>query len=428
MQPTPQATPGGLPRAAILTIGSELLRGDGLDTNSAWLGERLERLGIACVAHATCPDEQAAIVDALALACARVDLVIVTGGLGPTTDDLTRAAVAALAGVPLELHEASLAHIAALFERFGRTMSPSNRRQAEIPRGARVLTNEVGTAPAFALEHRGASIYCLPGVPREMRWLWSRYLEPELRLRGGRPLAERTFRTVGIAESALGERLDPLEVAAGVDVRYAAEEALGTIRVTVLAPDEELAQALWLRAKELVGAHIRAVGSDQLAEAAAGWLTARGLTLATAESCTGGRVAAAITAIPGASRVFGEGLVTYSNEAKSRLLGVPPALIAEVGAVSAEVAVAMARGARARSGAALGLGVTGIAGPGGGSAAKPVGLVHMAVAGPGEDDVIHRERRYPGTRDLVQVRATAGALGLVAEVCERLSGAAWPAP
>lgn len=428
MHPPPQASPGELRRAAIVTVGSELLRGDGLDTNSGWLGARLERLGIIAVTHATCPDDEAAIVDALAHACARVDVVITTGGLGPTTDDLTRAAAATLTGVPIELHEPSLAHIAALFASFGRTMSPSNRRQAEIPRGARVLTNEVGTAPAFVVEHRGVPIYCLPGVPREMRWLWDRYLEPELRARGGRPLAERTFRTVGIAESVLGERLAPLEEEAGVDVRYAAEEGLGTIRVTILAPGEEQAQALWLRAKELVGSHVRALGSDQLAEAVVGWLVARGLTLATAESCTGGRAAAAITAIPGASVVFGEGLVTYSNEAKSRLLGVPPALIADVGAVSAEVAVAMARGARARSGAALGLGVTGIAGPGGGSAAKPVGLVHMAVAGPGEGDVVHRERRYPGARDLVQVRATAAALGLLAEVCERLSGAAWPAP
>ncbi len=416
-----------LPRAAILTIGSELLRGDGVDTNSAWLSRRLEGIGYTCTLHLSCPDDEGAIVEGLAYAVPRADVVVTTGGLGPTVDDLTRAAVARFLGVPIETHPPSLEHIAALFARFGREMSASNRRQAELPQGARVLTNEVGTAPGFAASVAATgggevTIYSVPGVPREMRWMWSTYLLGELRARGGRALAERTFRTVGVAESVLGERLGPIEAAPDVEVRYAAEETRGTIRVTLLTTaGEERAQALWLEAKGLVGHHLRCLGTDELPEAVAAWLVARRLTLATAESCTGGRVAAALTAIPGISSVFGEGLVTYSNAAKTRLLGVPADLLAQHGAVSPEVAAAMARGARDRAGADLGLGVTGIAGPGGGSEEKPVGLVHLAVAGPGEA-VVHRERRFPGTRELVQARATAAALGLIAEVCEQQAG------
>ena len=229
----------------------------------------------------------------------------------------------------------------------------------------------------------------------------------------------RAFRCVGIAESALGERLRELEETPGVEVRYSVEEAAGTIEVRVLVAAHDgqaaapRAEALAARAHELVGAHhVCATGEASLAEGVAALLLDRGLTVASAESCTGGRIAAALTAIPGVSAAFLEGVVTYSNEAKTRLLGVPADVIAARGAVSREVACAMATGARERAGAAWGVSTTGGAGPGGGSTEKPVGLVHIAVAGPA-GQVHHVERRYPGDRDQVQARATAGALDLL---------------
>ncbi len=401
------------PKIAILTIGSELLCGDGLDTNSAWLSLRMSRLGLDCQLHISCPDDTSAIVSAIEYTAERVDVVVITGGLGPTVDDLTRAAIASYAGLPLELHEPSLEHIRGLFARFGRTMPESNVIQAELPRGARVLTNEVGTAACFALEHEGTLIYALPGVPREVYWMWDNHLSAELGVRGTGARAERTFRTVGISESALGERMQPIEAKGDMEVRYAAEESLGTIRVTLLAHTEDAAQQAWLQARELAGEHVCALGTDLLPEAVAALLVAKGLSVATAESCTGGRVASALTAIPGVSCSFQEGFVTYSNAAKTKHLGVPEALLAKHGAVSREVAEAMARGVRERTGSDLGLGVTGIAGPGGGSEDKPVGLVHMAVAGPGQGDLLHLRRRYPGTRTVIQTRATAGALDLI---------------
>ncbi|RMG06370.1 MAG: CinA family nicotinamide mononucleotide deamidase-related protein [Planctomycetota bacterium] len=400
-------------RAAIVAIGSELLCGDGLDTNSRWLSQRLEGLGLRVVLHLSCPDEVGAILDALRFAAERAQVLLTTGGLGPTRDDLTREAVARWAGVSLQLHEPSLERIRQLFARFGRDMPASNRVQAELPVGARVIDNEVGTASAFSLDHAGTRLYALPGVPREMRWLWENALAGELESADAAPPARRTFRTVGISESALGERLLSVEERPGVEVRYAAEERLGTIRVTLLHEDQDAVQDAWREARDLLGEHVCAVGGDTLAESLAGLLHARGLRVATAESCTGGRAAAALTALPGISRRFLAGFVTYSNRAKVRDLGVSEELLAARGAVCPEVAAAMARGARARAGADLGLGVTGVAGPGGGSSEKPVGLVHMAAAGPGDDDLRLLERRFPGDRDLVQARATAAALDLL---------------
>ncbi|MGE0709406.1 MAG: CinA family nicotinamide mononucleotide deamidase-related protein [Planctomycetota bacterium] len=408
---------------AILTVGSELLRGDGLDTNSQWLSQQLEGQGHRVRLHASVLDDEGDIVRALEAACTWAPLVFVTGGLGPTNDDLTRAAVARTAGVALRLDPDELAHIEALFQSFGRTMSPSNRRQAELPEGARALRNEVGTAPAFALELRGARVWVLPGVPREMRWLWERHIEAELRALAGRPRVERTFRTVGIGESVLGERLAPVEAVAGIEVRYAAEELEGTVRVTLLGEEEARVLEAWELARRAVGEAIVSEGAVRLPEAVIAALRARGQTLTIAESCTGGRVAAALIRVPGASEVFDRGLVTYSDRSKQELLGVPASLIDAEGAVCEQVARAMARGARAAGRTTIGLGVTGIAGPDGGSPDKPVGTVHLAVAwGEGPEDSIYLRARYPGGRELVQARAAAGALKLILDASARAGG------
>jgi len=403
------------PRAAIVTVGSELTSGDRVDTNSGWLSLRLEGLGFEVLRHRSCPDEVAEIALALTESRAGVEVVLVTGGLGPTRDDLTRDGVAqALGGVSCQLDLASWEHIQTLFERFGRVPSDSNRRQAELPEGARVLLNEVGTAPGFVVDLQGAPVYALPGVPREMRWLWDRYLSSELA--GLVPVDVRrhawSFRTVGIAESALGERLLELEEQPDCEVRYCVEEAHGTIHVSLLQSGPDRLAELSQRARDLVGEHLCAEGDETLAEALVRRLTEAGQTVATAESCTGGRVAGSLTAVPGASAVFLEGVVSYSNQAKARLLGVPSPLIEAHGAVSEQVARAMAEGVRDRSGATLGLATTGIAGPTGGTESKPVGLVHFAVAREGRETQ-HLSRVLPGSRALIQSRATATALDLL---------------
>lgn len=406
-------------RAGIITIGSELTSGTRLDTNSAWLAKRLPALGIETWIHRSVPDHLGAIVQAFEETLPEVRVVLCTGGLGPTSDDLTRDAIASMMKVDLVLDPPTLETIEGRFRAFGRVMSPSNGRQAEFPRGARILATEVGTAAGFVVVHRQVPIYCVPGVPREMRWMWDRYIQPDLQALGGAPRAVRAFRCVGIAESALGERLLPIEQEPGVEVRYSVEEAAGTIEVRLLADAAERVdaearvQALAERAHALLGAHhVCATGEASLAEGVGALLLERKLTVASAESCTGGRIAAALTAIPGISAAFLEGAVTYSNEAKTRLLGVPADLIAARGAVSEEVARAMATGARERAGADFAVATTGIAGPGGGSPDKPVGLVHLAVA-TRAGAVHHVERRYPGDRDQIQARSTAGALDLL---------------
>lgn len=401
---------------AILTIGSELLRGDGVDTNSAWLSRRLEGLGFRVRLHMSCLDDMDDIVAGIQRACEQAEVVILTGGLGPTGDDLTRAAVAQYLEEPLVLDEGELAHIEALFARFTRVMSPSNKTQALRPQSARPLRNEVGTAPAFCVEGiGGARIYSLPGVPREVYWLWDRHLAPELSAISGRARsAERTFRTAGIGESSLAEQLAPVEALPGIEVRYSAEESLGTVRITLLAEGEAEAQAAWEQAREIAGVHLAALGTDTLNEASAAALVAAGLTLTTAESCTGGRVTAQLVEVAGASAFLGRGFVTYSNASKTELVGVPAALIDAEGAVSEAVARAMAQGARRAGASDLGLGITGIAGPGGGSEEKPVGTVHFALAyGEREDQVLHLRRVFPGTRDLIQTRAAALGLHLI---------------
>jgi len=398
------------PRASILAVGSELTAGDLVDTNSAWLSKRLEGLGFEVVGHRACADVIPRIQAALGQACAEAQVVLITGGLGPTSDDLTVEALAGAAEQPLEFHEPTWAAIQQRFAAFGRVPNDQNRRQANLPRGATVLTNEVGTAPGLRLELDGARVYSLPGVPREMRWLWRTYLAPELGELGPGALAEWTFRTVGLSESVLAERMRPVEALEGLVVRYNVEEARGTIVVTLRARDREVLIRAQPLCRTAAGAYLCAEGSDHLVDALVADFAARGLTVATAESCTGGRVAAALTGVPGSSAVFLEGVVAYANAAKERL-GVDPALIATHGAVSPQVAHALAHAVRARSGADLAVAVTGIAGPGGGTETKPVGLVYFHAASAEAD--LPLERTFAGERTLIQARATALALDLL---------------
>lgn len=409
--------------AAIVAIGSELTTGRIVDTNSAWLSRRLMTLGVKPVVHLAIPDEKAAIIQGLRETAARAKAIVVTGGLGPTDDDLTRYAIAEALGVPLDLHEPSLEKVKAIFAKYGRTMSPSNRRQAEFPRGAKVLENDHGTAPGFSVELFGARLWCMPGVPREMFKMFERHVEPDLAALANLPpgsIAERMLRTCGIAESALGEQTTDLVSPddPSAEIAWCVQDGEGTILLTFTCRDRanpaaarERAEGLIQKARERLGRRVCVVGPQTLAERVLELLRERDRTVSTAESCTGGRIASWLTAVPGASKSFLEGTVAYANEVKTRRLGVPEELLAEHGAVSEPVARAMAEGSRKQSGTDYAIGVTGIAGPDGGTDAKPVGLVFIALAGPKGTHVV--ERRFWGDRNRIQVLASSSALDML---------------
>jgi nicotinamide-nucleotide amidase len=401
----------------LLTIGTELLLGFTIDTNGAEIARALAGIGVRVVRRTSVGDTPDAIREAVGDALSRTGAVVTTGGLGPTRDDVSKNVVAELYGMPLEFDQAIWQELVARFARLGRAPAPSNRGQAEVPRGATVLPNRWGTAPGLWFEGEPGLVIMLPGVPGEMRKLVEHEVVPRLagRSQGG-VIRSRLVRTTGIPESALAERLGqierdvaPLTLAylpgfEGVDLRLSAWS---------LAPhdaDARLAAgASLLRAR--AGGFAYGEGDDDLAAIVLERARSRRLRLGTAESCTGGLVGGRLTAIPGSSDVFIGGVICYSNELKTELLGVSPDLIAADGAVSESVACAMALGAIRRLGVDLAVAVTGIAGPGGGSETKPVGTVWLAAAA--AEVVEARRIQIPGDRHNVRVRAAQGALALL---------------
>jgi len=414
-----RATAGPLPVALVCT-GTELTAGRTVDTNAARLAQALAPLGARIVFHVTVGDDRAAIADAVRLACARARVVIVSGGLGPTRDDLTRDVLAAVSGRPLVLHRPSLERIA---ERLAARLGPgvpvpeNNRLQALVPRGSEVLPNPAGTAAGFALRLRGAWIVALPGVPRELDAMVEQDVLPWLRRKklARRATRARALTLFGIPESVaddaigrLGVPLDGLEIALTVD------EGAVKIILSSSAGDRGAARradVLHCALRRRFGNAMASPEGLPLAEAVARTLIRRRRTVALAESCTGGLVARKLAAVPGISASFLEAVVAYANRSKIRRLGVPPALIRRHGAVSAEVATAMARGIARTAGADLGVAVTGIAGPGGGTAEKPVGLVWFGVCARGRARA--ESRRFRGDRREVQERAAMTALDLL---------------
>jgi nicotinamide-nucleotide amidase len=402
----------------LITIGDELLLGFTIDTNAAHLARTLAAVGGRIVRRASVGDDATAIADAVREALDRTGAVITTGGLGPTADDLTKQAIGALFGRALALDEALLAELEARWQRrFNHPLPPSNRQQVMIPEGAEVLPNRHGSAPGIWLEdERGRWVAMLPGVPREMRGMLADTLLPRLdaRLSGGaRVIRSRTLRTVGIAESALADRLGDL--ARGVDglpLAYLPGAEGVDLRVTArnLTPgeaDHRLGVAVEaLRAR--VGAYVYGEDDADLAALVVQGCRVRGWTVAVAESCTGGMLGMRLTAVPGASDVVLGGVIAYANAVKVRDLDVPAALLEAEGAVSEGVARAMASGVRARCQAAVGIGITGIAGPGGGTPEKPVGTVWVAVDLNG---TVHAARAvFPGDRHEIRFRAAQAAL------------------
>ncbi len=409
-------------RAEVIASGDELLHGGALDTNSRWIAAQLEAMGAQVRRFTVVGDDPDGLRLALLEASGRAEVVVLTGGLGPTLDDRTREVAAELAQVPLRFHEDSWRHIQDWLQRRRRPVPDSNRRQAMVPATAQVLANPVGTAPGFRLPLGKAQVFALPGVPREMQAMLVDHVLPFVRtLPDCRPSAAHYLRVVGPSEALLGERLETW-MAPGRDPAVGITASYGMLTVRVVATGRDLAAAqaaCALTTAELrpaVAEWVVAEGTDDLEVLVGKALLAAGRSLALAESCTGGLLASRLTDVPGISAVFRGGLVTYADVAKQELLGVPADLLAAHGAVSEPVAAAMAFGAAQRLGADLALGITGIAGPDGGTPDKPVGMVCFGLFDRGTSRA-WTLRIAPLGREFVRERAVVEGLVALLRAC-----------
>ena len=412
-----------LRRAAIVAVGSELLTPSKLDTNSLHITEQLNRLGLDVVVKAVVGDSRDELANVIRALLDRVDLLILCGGLGPTDDDVTREAVADALARPLAEDEAITARLRERFRARGFTMPmpETNRRQAMVPAGATVIENSKGSAPGLWIDEGGRVVVLLPGPPRELKPMLATLVEGSLRARAsGEPLVRRLVRIAGRIESDVDQLLQPLyrEWAAAVPAIAATILAQpGAIELHLSAHaashdvvDRALDSAVQ-RVVETIGADVYSTDGRKLEQVVGDLLAARGLHVAAAESCTGGLITSRLTDVPGSSRYVDESIITYSNDAKTELLGVPTELLNAHGAVSEPVALAMADGIRARARADVGIGVTGIAGPTGGTPEKPVGMVVVAVTTSSERRC--RTFRFFGERELVKFQASQSALDMV---------------
>jgi len=404
-------------KAEIIAVGSELLTPDRVDTNSLFLTEELNKLGIEVLRKTIVGDNRELLAEAFRDALNRVPVVIASGGLGPTEDDLTRETVAELLGRKLHRNDEVVRVIEARFRSFKREMPEVNLRQAMVPEGAEVLDNPRGTAPGLWLEDQGRMIALLPGPPRELKPLFLEQVLPRLQRRvSGVRMFHRELRVTGLGESHVEERIKPIYTRF-TEVNTTILAAPGEVQIHLRIWSEDATQANTtldeiIRSLELaLGDRIFAHSDATLEEVVAEILTTNRSTIAAAESCTGGLLAERLTRIPGSSSYFLGGVVCYSNELKTAWADVPAEVIAAKGAVSSEVAIALAEGIRRRVGSALGVGITGIAGPGGGSEEKPVGTVHIALSTSAgvKERVIH----LPGDRDMIRLYASQVALDMV---------------
>lgn len=413
-----------MPTAEILSQGDEVVTGQTVDTNAAWLAARLTALGFDVLRHTAVGDRPQDIRDAIVAAVEHADFVVSTGGLGPTEDDLTAAAVAQVFGTELAFDPVAMAHIESLYARYGRPMPEVNRKQAWLPAGCVRLDNDWGTAPAFAMGTDSALACFLPGVPREMRALFDARVLPQIRERFAvEPGQLVTLRTTGVGESNLQERIGTWnrpDIVLSYRTRLPENHVklrfrAGTERSRIVTEATTLAERIGSPVFCIEGLqpteHPLARHTGDLERVVVEHLIQAGLGISTAESCTGGRIASLITAVPGSSAIFPEAIVTYSNASKVRQLGVLQSTLDAHGAVSEPVAREMAEGVRNVAGTPFGLAATGIAGPGGGSPEKPVGTVHIALATP--DGTHHRRLRFGGDRARIQTLSAASALDLL---------------
>jgi nicotinamide-nucleotide amidase len=403
--------------AEIIAIGSELLTPRFKDTNSLYLTEQLNAIGITVVVKTIVGDDERYLEDAVRQSLARTPILITIGGLGPTEDDVTRKVVARVLQRQLVLNDEILEKLQRRFKARGVEMPANNARQALVLTGSEILTNNHGTAPGLWVTAEKNHVILLPGPPSELKPMFENFCMPRLHeMAGGIALARSVFRTAGLPESLLDARIAPIYT------KYKNPETTvlskpGQVEVRLTARGRNLEEAERLM-KELgdqiereLDEFIFAKSEQSLEEIVGIFLVMKNATISTAESCTGGLVAERLTSVPGSSRYFLSGLVCYSNESKMELAGIPPLLLEMQGAVSAEVARGLAEGIRTRAGTTIGVGITGIAGPGGGSAEKPVGTVHIAVATP--DGTQHRQFLYPGDRERIRWQASQGALDMV---------------
>jgi nicotinamide-nucleotide amidase len=404
-------------KAEIIAVGSELLTPDRMDTNSLFLTEELNRLGIEVVRKSIVGDNRDDLSAAFHEALERVELIIASGGLGPTEDDLTRETVADLLGRKLQLNKNILQYIEGRFRQLGREMPSVNVRQAMVPEGAEVLENPRGSAPGLWIEDGGRRIALLPGPPRELKPMFHEQVLPRLqRFASSVRMFHRELRVAGMGESALEQRIKTIYTRYS-DVNTTILAAPGEIQIhlRIWTGDaahakktlDEIVQGFQLALTD----RIYSLDGSPLEEVVAQILTMNGATISAAESCTGGLLAQRLTSIAGSSSYFLGGVVCYSNELKTAWADVPAELIKTKGAVSGEVAIALADGIRRRAGSTLGVGITGIAGPGGGSEEKPVGTVHVAISHAG--GVRERGTRFPGDREAIRWHAAQLALDMV---------------
>lgn len=373
-------------KVQIITIGDEILIGQIIDTNSAWMAQQLNANGAQVVRIESIGDEYEEIQQTLDRSIANADVVLITGGLGPTKDDITKKALADYFNTEMEFHPESFERIVKIFERWGRTTTEAHRQQCYMPKNAELLFNKMGSAPGMWFEHKNTVIISMPGVPYEMKYIMKYGVIPRLKERFPmQGILHRTIRTVGEGESRIAERIEDIESALPQHVKLAFLPSLGTVRLRLTAKgktEEELAadiqhysQQIEERIPELIYGH----DSQKLEEAVGQILKARGLNLATAESCTGGHIGHKITSVPGSSAYFIGGFVAYSNNVKVQQLGVQEHTLKQYGAVSEQTVIEMVKGTNKVLGSDIAVAISGVAGPGGGTKEKPVGTVWIAV-------------------------------------------------
>lgn len=411
--------------AEVLVIGDEILIGQTIDTNSGWIAARLTEHNIQTRSIRVLPDVEEQILQALEAASKRSDLVLLTGGLGPTRDDVTKQTLSRFFQSPLKMDDLVLQHIERIFERSGRPLLPVNIQQAEVLELSEVLFNEAGTAPGMWIEYHDTIFVVMPGVPSEMKYLMDHEVIPRLRQRrpSGRMLRHAHLLTSGIGESFLAELIKPIELGLPDYIHLAYLPSFSQVRLRLSAEgvnqallDEELDIYLQ-RMKEVIGVHVVNEDRRSLEETVLDEMRSSGLRLAVAESCSGGMLSHLLTRIPGSSEVFLGGVIAYSNDLKVRFLDVSRETLQREGAVSEQTALEMVRGARRATGSDYAIAITGVAGPGGGSDEKPVGTVWIGIAGPNtsyaqlfrlgkrREDTIHRSSRQALFQLLKTIRA-----------------------
>lgn len=401
-------------RAAILSIGSELTGGHTINTNAAYLARRLQEAGVTCARHLAVPDEAPVVVDAVRETLAGYHLVMLTGGLGPTFDDVTASALARATNRPLRFVPEVGRRVRLFYRAHHRRLNRLALRQASLPRGAQALPNPVGTAPGIWLELNGRTVVALPGVPREMRAIMERSVLPRLRRMAGRSsIAARTLRTIGLVELQIQEALQAVRIPRVMQVGLYPNLMAVDVRLTVAGESLLSARRHLNRVERALrrrlGEAIYGRDEQTLEDVIGAMLTRKRLTLAVAESCTGGLVSDHLTDVPGSSRYLIMSVVAYHNRVKQELLGVDATVLRRYGAVSPQVADAMARGVQRLAAADVGLAITGIAGPGGGTPRKPVGLVYLAVA----DHRHSAVARHQFHGDRLAIKAQAAQMALV---------------